>query len=120
MDAQNVKVTVDADFQIRILDAESWVELTPETVEDIHNKGGTILRSHRGNPKQEDAAAVLKKKGVRQFFVLGGDGSLAYFKDADDYAKHGTAAASPLPRETRRGGGDEPLLRALPASVAEG
>ena len=46
----------------------------------LHKRGGgtTLLGSH---------------KTRKRFFVLGGDGSLAYFKDADDYAKHGTAAA---------------------------
>lgn len=50
--------------------------LTPEAVHDIHNRGGTILGTSRGN---QDAAVMidtLVRDGVDMLFVVGGDGSL--------------------------------------------
>jgi len=58
-----------------IVDPGSWVKLTPEMVQDIHNKGGTILESDRGTPPHSKIAAALREHKVRQFFVLGGDGA---------------------------------------------
>ena len=46
-------------------------------MKDIHNKGGTILVSDRGAPPTEDMVKVLAEQGVRQYFVLGGDGTHA-------------------------------------------
>jgi len=54
---------------------DSWIELTEERVQDIHNEGGSILVSDRGNPPHSEIAKSLKSKGVRQYFVLGGDGT---------------------------------------------
>jgi len=59
-----------------ILDREGWMELTPDSVQNIHQRGGTILKSRRGNPNHTSAAAALKAAGVRQLFALGGDGTL--------------------------------------------
>jgi len=39
--------------------------------------GGSILVSDRGNPPVEDIAKVLQRRGIRQYFVLGGDGTHA-------------------------------------------
>jgi len=54
---------------------DEWVNLTPESVQDIHRLGGSVLVADRGNPAHSDIAQVLKSKNVRQFFVLGGDGT---------------------------------------------
>eukprot|EP00927_Polykrikos_kofoidii_P031734 TRINITY_DN27223_c0_g2_i1.p1 TRINITY_DN27223_c0_g2~~TRINITY_DN27223_c0_g2_i1.p1 ORF type:complete len:2094 (-),score=374.61 TRINITY_DN27223_c0_g2_i1:88-6090(-) len=54
---------------------EAWIELTEEKVQDIHMKGGTILVSDRGNPPHIDIANTLKKMNVKQYFVIGGDGT---------------------------------------------
>jgi len=54
---------------------QTWLTLTPDNVQDIHMQGGTILVSDRGNPPEEDAAKVLRSKGIRQYFVIGGDGT---------------------------------------------
>lgn len=53
----------------------SWITLTPETVQDIHNVGGTILHSGDGFPPKEEMAAALRDKGIRQYYVIGGDGT---------------------------------------------
>ncbi|CAJ1383779.1 unnamed protein product [Effrenium voratum] len=54
---------------------DDWVTLTPAVVQDIHNKGGTILVSDRGNPPHMDIAKTLKERNIRQYFVIGGDGT---------------------------------------------
>lgn len=67
-----------------VMEPESWLELTPEVVKDIHMEGGTMLISDRGNPAHlvprlnearlewlEDMAKMLQSKNVRQYFVLG-------------------------------------------------
>lgn len=58
-----------------VVEPDSWIELTPDIVADIHMNGGTMLVSDRGNPPIPDMAAALKSKNVRQYFVLGGDGT---------------------------------------------
>eukprot|EP00439_Symbiodinium_sp_Y106_P080098 s234_g18.t2 len=51
---------------------QNWLELTPE---DIHNKGGTVLESERGNARHADMAAMLQTRRCKQLFILGGDGA---------------------------------------------
>lgn len=58
-----------------VVNPQTWITLTPDNVKDIHKQGGSILVSDRGNPPHIEMAKVLKKKGVRQHFVLGGDGT---------------------------------------------
>lgn len=58
-----------------VMEPETWLELTPELVKDIHMEGGTMLISDRGNPAHLDMAKMLQSKNVRQYFVLGGDGT---------------------------------------------
>ena len=58
-----------------VIRPEEWMELTPDSVQDIHNLGGTILMSDRGNPTEEEQARCLMQMGVRQHFIIGGDGT---------------------------------------------
>ncbi|CAJ1347859.1 unnamed protein product, partial [Effrenium voratum] len=58
-----------------VMEPETWLELTPEIVKDIHTEGGTMLISDRGNPPHIEMAKMLQSKNVRQYFVLGGDGT---------------------------------------------
>ncbi|VGO19709.1 ATP-dependent 6-phosphofructokinase [Pontiella sulfatireligans] len=51
------------------------VELTPETVDDIHRDGGTILGVSRGKQDVPAMARTLLDWGVDQLFVIGGDGT---------------------------------------------
>ncbi|CAB9499299.1 phosphofructokinase 5, chloroplastic [Seminavis robusta] len=51
------------------------LELTPELVEDIHHSGGTVLGSSRGGFNLEAILAFLKKKDIKQLYVIGGDGT---------------------------------------------
>jgi 6-phosphofructokinase 1 len=52
------------------------IPLTPDFVKDIHEKGGSVLSSSRG---QQDTGAIvdfLQKKGISLLFTIGGDGTL--------------------------------------------
>ncbi len=52
------------------------LELTPETVEDIHQKGGTILGSSRGPQDISDMVDNLERMNISMPFIIGGDGTL--------------------------------------------
>jgi len=54
---------------------EEWIDLKQEVVQDIHMLGGSVLVSDRGNPPPSEIAEVMRRRNVRQFFVLGGDGT---------------------------------------------
>jgi len=55
---------------------EKPVLLTPESVDEIHLKGGDILSSSRGPQKSDDMVDTLEKMGIELLFVIGGDGTL--------------------------------------------
>ena len=52
------------------------VELTPDTVEGINDKGGTILGSSRGNQHVEEMVDTLEQMNIGLLFTIGGDGTL--------------------------------------------
>ncbi len=52
------------------------LELTPEEVADIHEKGGTILGSSRGDQDVSDMVDTLERMNVGILFAIGGDGTL--------------------------------------------
>jgi len=54
----------------------SVVELTPESVADIHEFGGTILGSSRGPQNPEDVVDALERLNVGMLFMLGGVGTM--------------------------------------------
>lgn len=51
-------------------------ELTPKTVEHIHQFGGTVLGSSRGPQSAEAIVDALERMNVSILFVIGGDGSM--------------------------------------------
>ena len=51
------------------------IELTPEFVEDIHHKGGTVLSSSRGGFDLDKIIGFLEKMNIKQLYVIGGDGT---------------------------------------------
>ena len=56
---------------------EAPIILTPEVVDEIQEKGGTILGSARGGGKQVgDIVDTLERMNVNIFFTIGGDGTL--------------------------------------------
>lgn len=52
------------------------IELTPEVVEDIHQKGGTILGSSRGPQDVSEMVDCLDRMNIGLLFTIGGDGTL--------------------------------------------
>ena len=52
------------------------LELTPASVEHIHQFGGTLLGSSRGPQNPEDIVDALERLNVSILFVIGGDGSM--------------------------------------------
>jgi 6-phosphofructokinase 1 len=59
-----------------LVDGAEPVRLTPDDVAGIHNRGGTILGTSRGNQEPERMAATLERLGINVLFVIGGDGTL--------------------------------------------
>jgi 6-phosphofructokinase 1 len=58
-----------------VLEPEKWIELTPDTVQDIHLKGGSFLVSDRGNPPHYRMAETFRDMNVRHVYIIGGDGT---------------------------------------------
>ncbi len=52
------------------------LELTPSSVVDIHQKGGSILASSRGPQDVSDMVDTLERMNVGLLFTIGGDGTL--------------------------------------------
>jgi 6-phosphofructokinase 1 len=52
------------------------VRLSRDSVADIHNRGGTVLGTSRGNQDADEMVTTLARLGVSVLFVIGGDGSL--------------------------------------------
>jgi 6-phosphofructokinase 1 len=59
---------------------DDMAELTPANVFDVHNRGGTMLKTARDlrmlkEPGRRKALEVAKKRGLSGVIVMGGDGS---------------------------------------------
>ena len=54
----------------------SAIDLTPQTVSNINELGGTILGSSRGEQNPSDVVDCLQEMGVNLLFVIGGDGTI--------------------------------------------
>ncbi len=54
----------------------SFVELNPEMVADIHELGGSILGSSRGDQDIDAIVDSLERQNVNMLFTIGGDGTL--------------------------------------------
>ncbi|TQS42925.1 ATP-dependent 6-phosphofructokinase [Cryptosporangium phraense] len=59
-----------------LADGSDPVRLTPDLVRDIHNRGGTILGTSRGNQDPATMIDTLVRHKVDMLFVVGGDGTL--------------------------------------------
>lgn len=55
--------------------------LTPELVDSIHEQGGTILGSSRGNQDVPEMVATLIRHDINILFCIGGDGTLKGARD---------------------------------------
>jgi 6-phosphofructokinase 1 len=52
------------------------IELNPQLVGDIHQKGGSILGSSRGPQKIDEICDTLERMNIGILFAIGGDGTL--------------------------------------------
>ena len=52
------------------------IDLTPDFVVNIHERGGSVLGSSRGPQKVEEIADCLERMNVGILFMIGGDGTL--------------------------------------------
>ncbi len=52
------------------------VELTPQSVSNIHHFGGTVLGSSRGPQDSEEIVDSLERLNINVLFVIGGDGTM--------------------------------------------
>jgi len=52
------------------------MDLTPDTVSNIHESGGTVLGSSRGPQDIEDIVDALERMNVGLLFAIGGDGTM--------------------------------------------
>jgi 6-phosphofructokinase 1 len=52
------------------------LELTPDSVNDIHKKGGSILASSRGPQDISEMVDTLERMNIGILFTIGGDGTL--------------------------------------------
>jgi len=69
------------------------LDLTPETVSQISEMGGTILASSRGPQDPAEMVDFLKELGVGILFAIGGDGTL---KGAGKIAEEAARRGHPL------------------------
>ncbi|MEF2145661.1 MAG: ATP-dependent 6-phosphofructokinase [Desulfovibrionaceae bacterium] len=54
----------------------NFEELTPESVRDIHEFGGTMLGSSRGPQEPEEIVDALERMNIGILFMIGGDGTM--------------------------------------------
>ena len=52
------------------------LKLTPDAVDKIHEMGGTILSSSRGQQDTKDIVDYMEDNGIDVLFTIGGDGTL--------------------------------------------
>jgi 6-phosphofructokinase 1 len=60
------------------------MELTPDSVADIHQFGGTMLGSSRGPQSEEEIVDALERLNVNILFVIGGDGTMKAARKIQD------------------------------------
>jgi 6-phosphofructokinase 1 len=66
------------------------IELTPKSVSDIHEKGGTILGSSRGQQPSDIMAEFLVEQKINILLCVGGDGTLRGAQDvAEEVQRRG-------------------------------
>lgn len=66
------------------------LKLTPQSVDDIHKSGGTVLGSSRGNQDPKEMVDTLERMKISLLFCIGGDGTLRGAKSiADEISKRG-------------------------------
>lgn len=54
---------------------QNAIRLSPSNIDTIHEQGGTILGSSRGDQSKEDIVDTLVKFNISILFIIGGDGT---------------------------------------------
>lgn len=72
---------------------ETVIEMTPRYVENIHEHGGTILGSSRGQQDPERMVDTLVQLGINVLMVIGGDGTI---RGAMSIAEEATRRGLPI------------------------
>lgn len=66
--------------------------LNPDVVDTIHEQGGTMLGSSRGQQDTDEMVDTLSRMNINVLFAIGGDGSLRCARDvAEECLKRGLA-----------------------------
>lgn len=52
------------------------ITLSPEVVATIHERGGTMLGTSRGDQSIEEIVDALERTNINQLYIIGGDGTL--------------------------------------------
>lgn len=55
--------------------ARNTIPLSPKVVNDIHKRGGTILRTSRGGHDTSKIVDSIQDRGINQVYIIGGDGT---------------------------------------------
>ncbi|XP_065871836.1 ATP-dependent 6-phosphofructokinase 4, chloroplastic isoform X2 [Euphorbia lathyris] len=55
--------------------AENTLRLNPKVVNDIHKRGGTILRTSRGGHDTNKIVDSIQDRGINHVYIIGGDGT---------------------------------------------
>ena len=70
------------------------IHLTASNVDQIHQQGGTILGSSRGNQDPEEMVKELQSRSINLLFCIGGDGTLKGAQAIAEAAKQSNADIS--------------------------
>ncbi|KAL0426948.1 UNVERIFIED_CONTAM: ATP-dependent 6-phosphofructokinase [Sesamum latifolium] len=55
--------------------SKNTIPLTPNTVNDIHKRGGTVLGTSRGGHDTKKIVDSIQDRGINQVYIIGGDGT---------------------------------------------
>ncbi|CAM6036665.1 unnamed protein product [Sphagnum compactum] len=55
--------------------SRNTIDLNPKVVNDIHKRGGTILRTSRGGHETSKIVDSIEDRGINQVYIIGGDGT---------------------------------------------
>ncbi|KAJ0091165.1 hypothetical protein Patl1_12970 [Pistacia atlantica] len=54
---------------------KNTIDLTPKVVNDIHKRGGTIIKTSRGGHDTSKIVDSIQDRGINQVYIIGGDGT---------------------------------------------
>ncbi|KAL0290953.1 UNVERIFIED_CONTAM: ATP-dependent 6-phosphofructokinase [Sesamum calycinum] len=70
-----VKSVLGIDGGYRGFYSKNTIPLTPNTVNDIHKRGGTVLGTSRGGHDTKKIVDSIQDRGINQVYIIGGDGT---------------------------------------------